>query len=163
KVVPGRPRCIAGAGSTGRRAGGRCPRGHGRRGAGASVPAAASPAAPPAGRAERLGRAARRPAHHGTPPCHPDAPHPHPPPRAAPGTSIKPPGKAAGRRAIGPAQTLNPLALSTAPAQPLPEAASHPLLSAEVAGNLAGLDGLPQMTREAAIGEVGTAVAGLLD
>jgi len=65
--------------------------------------------------------------------------------------------------AIGSAQTLNALALFTDPGQPLPEAASHPLLSAEVAGNLAGLDGLPQMTREAAIGEVGTAVAGLLD
>jgi hypothetical protein len=32
-----------------------------------------------------------------------------------------------------------------------------------MAGNLAGLERLPQITREAAVREAGTAVAGLLD
>jgi len=65
--------------------------------------------------------------------------------------------------AIGSAQTLNALALFTDPGQASPEASGRPLLSAEVAGNLPGLERLPQITREAAIREAGTAVAGLLD
>lgn len=65
--------------------------------------------------------------------------------------------------AIEPAQTLSALALLTDPGQGFPEVAGHPLLSAEVAGNLGGLERLPQITRDAAVGEAGAAIAGLLD
>jgi hypothetical protein len=60
-------------------------------------------------------------------------------------------------------QTLTALALFTDPGQGLPEAAGHSLLSAQVAGNLPALNRLPQITRDAAIGEARTAVAELLD
>jgi len=65
--------------------------------------------------------------------------------------------------ATGSAQTLSALALFAGPGRGSPEVAGQPLLSTEVAGNLAGLERLPQITREAAAREVGTAVAGLLD
>ena len=64
--------------------------------------------------------------------------------------------------AIERAQTLSALALLTDPDQGFPERAGHPLLSAQVAGNL-GLERLPQITRDAAIREARAAVAGLLD
>jgi hypothetical protein len=65
--------------------------------------------------------------------------------------------------AIGPAQTLSALALLTDPGQGSSETAGHPPLSAEISGSLPGLEGLPQITRDAAIREAGAAVAGLLD
>jgi len=65
--------------------------------------------------------------------------------------------------ATGSTQTLSALALLTDPGQPLPEVAGRPLLSAQVAGDLPGLDRLPQITRDAAVREVWAAVAGLLD
>jgi hypothetical protein len=61
------------------------------------------------------------------------------------------------------AQTLTALALFTGPGQRFPDLAGHPLLSAQVSGNLPALDRLPQMTRDAAVGEARAAVAGLLD
>jgi hypothetical protein len=64
--------------------------------------------------------------------------------------------------ATGSAPTLTALALFTGPGQGSPEAAGQPLLSTDVAGHL-GLEGLPRITREAAVRETGTAVAGLLD
>jgi hypothetical protein len=60
-------------------------------------------------------------------------------------------------------QSLTALALLTDPGQGFPELAGHPLLSAQVAGNLPALDRLPQITRDAAIGEARAAAAGLLD
>jgi hypothetical protein len=65
--------------------------------------------------------------------------------------------------AIGSAQTFSALALFTDPGQAFPEVAGHPLVSAQVAGNLPALERLPQVTRDAAIREAGAAVAGLLD
>ncbi len=65
--------------------------------------------------------------------------------------------------ATGSAQTLSALALFTDPGQGFPEVAGHPLLSAEVAGNLPALERLPRITRDAALREVGTAISGLLD
>jgi len=65
--------------------------------------------------------------------------------------------------ATGYPQTLSALALFTDPGQGFPEAAGHPLLSAQVAGNLPALDRLPQITRDAAIREARAAVTGLLD
>jgi hypothetical protein len=63
----------------------------------------------------------------------------------------------------GDGQTLTALALFTDQGQGFPEAAGHPLLSAQVADNLPALDSLPRITRDAAIGEARAAVAGLLD
>jgi hypothetical protein len=65
--------------------------------------------------------------------------------------------------AIGPAQTLSALALLTNAGQGFPEGAGHPLLSAEVAGNLGDLERLPQLTRDAAIRETRATLARLLD
>jgi hypothetical protein len=65
--------------------------------------------------------------------------------------------------AIGPAQTLSALALLTDTGQGSPDGAGYPLLSAEMAGSLPGLERLPPITRDAAIREAGAAVAGLLD
>jgi hypothetical protein len=65
--------------------------------------------------------------------------------------------------ANGPVQTLSALALLTNPGQGFPQVAGHPLLSAQIAGSLGGLEGHPQITRDAAIREAGAAVAGLLD
>jgi len=65
--------------------------------------------------------------------------------------------------ATGYPQTLSALALLTGPGKDFPEVAGQPLLSAQVAGDLPALDRLPQITRDAAIGEVRSAVTGLLD
>jgi len=65
--------------------------------------------------------------------------------------------------ATGYPQTLSALALLTGPGKDFPEVAGQPLLSARVAGDLPALDRLPQITRDAAIGEVRSAVTGLLD
>jgi len=65
--------------------------------------------------------------------------------------------------ATGYPQALSALSLFTEPGQGLPEVAGQPLLSAQVAGNLPALDRLPQLTRDAAVREVRTAVTGLLD
>ena len=65
--------------------------------------------------------------------------------------------------ATGYPQTLSALALLTGPGKDFPEVAGQPLLSAQVAGDLPALDRLPQITRDAAIREVRSAVTGLLD
>ena len=65
--------------------------------------------------------------------------------------------------AIGSAQTLSALALFTGPGQDFPGVAGQPLLTAQVAGNFPALERLPQITRDAAIGEANAAVAGLPD
>ena len=65
--------------------------------------------------------------------------------------------------ATGYPQTLSALALLTDRGQDFPEAAGQPLLSAQVAGDLSALDRLPQVTRDAAVREVRSAVTALLD
>jgi hypothetical protein len=65
--------------------------------------------------------------------------------------------------AIGSTQALSALALLTDPGQGFPEVAGQPLLSAQVVSNMGGLERLPQITRDAAVREVGAAVARLLD